>query len=190
LCGICCAAKKEEAKKTAVKKAEAPKKKALKAAKLLKKGTQTTKAKKVRTTTVFRRPKTLALPRKPKYIRQTIPARARLDQYSILKYPLTTESAMKRIEENNTLVFIVDIHANKHQIKDAVKKLYSVQAEKVNTLIRFVCSTFPISTLIHVLTVCCCVVALMARRRLMSALALIRTPSMLPTASVSSKLTM
>jgi hypothetical protein len=27
----------------------------------------------------------------------------------ILKYPLTTESAMKKIEDNNTLVFIVDV---------------------------------------------------------------------------------
>ena len=43
---------------------------------------------------------------------------------------------MKKIEENNTLVFIVDIRANKRQIKDAVKKLYDVQAAKVNTLIR------------------------------------------------------
>ena len=31
---------------------------------------------------------------------------------------------------------IVDIKANKRQIKDAVKKLYDVQAAKVNTLIR------------------------------------------------------
>jgi len=35
-----------------------------------------------------------------------------------------TESAMKKIEENNTLVFIVDIKANKAQIKQALKKLY------------------------------------------------------------------
>jgi hypothetical protein len=27
----------------------------------------------------------------------------------ILKFPLTTESAMKKIEDNNTLVFIVDV---------------------------------------------------------------------------------
>ena len=27
--------------------------------------------------------------------------------YSIFKYPLTTKSAMKKIEDNNTLVFIV-----------------------------------------------------------------------------------
>jgi len=50
--------------------------------------------------------------------------------------PLTTESAMKKIEEHNTLVFIVDVKSNKRQIKDAVKKLYDVQAAKVNTLIR------------------------------------------------------
>ena len=51
---------------------------------------------------------------------------------------MNTESAMKKIEENNTLVFIVDIKANKRQIKDAVKKLYEVDAVKVNTLIRCV----------------------------------------------------
>lgn len=50
--------------------------------------------------------------------------------------PVNTESAMKKIEEHNTLVFIVDIKANKRQIKDAVKKLYDVQAAKINTLIR------------------------------------------------------
>lgn len=46
---------------------------------------------------------------------------------------------MKKIEEHNTLVFIVDIKANKRNIKDAVKKLYDVEAAKVNTLIRLVC---------------------------------------------------
>jgi hypothetical protein len=45
---------------------------------------------------------------------------------------------MKKIEEHNTLVFIVDIKSNKRQIKDAVKQLYDVQAAKVNTLIRLV----------------------------------------------------
>lgn len=49
---------------------------------------------------------------------------------------MNTESAMKRIEEHNTLVFIVDVRSNKRQIKDAVKKLYDVQAARVNTLIR------------------------------------------------------
>ncbi|CAD7691994.1 unnamed protein product [Nyctereutes procyonoides] len=52
------------------------------------------------------------------------------------RFPLTTESAMKKIEDNNTLVFIVDVKANKHQIKQAVKKLYDIDVAKVNTLIR------------------------------------------------------
>lgn len=43
---------------------------------------------------------------------------------------------MKKIEEHNTLVFLVDVRATKRHIKDAVKKLYDVQAAKVNTLIR------------------------------------------------------
>lgn len=44
---------------------------------------------------------------------------------------------MKKIEENNTLVFIVDIKANKRQIKAALKKLYDVDTVKINTLIRY-----------------------------------------------------
>ncbi|KAF7482927.1 Hypothetical predicted protein [Marmota monax] len=43
---------------------------------------------------------------------------------------------MKKIEDNNTLVFIVDGKANKHQIKQAVKKLYGIDVAAVNTLIR------------------------------------------------------
>ena len=44
---------------------------------------------------------------------------------------------MKKIEENNTLVFIVDVKANKRQIKEALKKLYDVETVKINTLIRY-----------------------------------------------------
>ena len=60
----------------------------------------------------------------------------RLDHFKIMKFPLTTESAMKKIEDNNTLVFIVDKRANKPQIKHAVKKMYDIDVSKVNTLIR------------------------------------------------------
>jgi len=60
----------------------------------------------------------------------------RMDAHNIIKHPLTTESAMKKIEDNNTLVFLVNIKANKHQIKAAVKKLYDINIAKVNTLIR------------------------------------------------------
>uniref|UniRef100_A0A4W2IFM3 Large ribosomal subunit protein uL23 n=1 Tax=Bos indicus x Bos taurus TaxID=30522 RepID=A0A4W2IFM3_BOBOX len=105
-------------------KAEA-KAKALKAKKAVLKGVHSHKKKKIRTSPTFRRPKTLRLGRRNK-----------LDRYAIIKLPLTTESAMKKIEDNNTLVFIVDVKANKHQTKQAVGKLYDIDVAKVNTLIR------------------------------------------------------
>ena len=81
-------------------------------------------------------PKTLQLRRQPQYSQMNTPRRNKLDHYAIIKFPLTTESAMKKIEDNNTLVSIVDVKANKHQIKQAVKKLYPIDMAKVNTLIR------------------------------------------------------
>ncbi|KAI8059291.1 60S ribosomal protein [Gongronella butleri] len=59
-----------------------------------------------------------------------------MDQYRVIRQPLNTESSMKKIEDNNTLTFLVDVKANKNQIKQAVKKLYDVEAVKINTLIR------------------------------------------------------
>merc|ERR1712048_645601 len=91
---------------------------------------------KTRTNVHFFLPKTLIKPRDPKYPRKSTPAMTKLDKYQIIKYPLTTESAMKKIEEINTLVFLVDIKANKRQIKEAVRSMYDVQCQKVNTLIR------------------------------------------------------
>uniref|UniRef100_A0A8C0KC98 Large ribosomal subunit protein uL23 n=1 Tax=Canis lupus dingo TaxID=286419 RepID=A0A8C0KC98_CANLU len=76
------------------------------------------------------------IPMQPKYPRKSTLRRNKLDHYAIIKFRLTTESAMKKIEDNNTLVFIVDVKANKHQIKQAVKKLYDIDVAKVNTLIR------------------------------------------------------
>ena len=122
---------------TASSKAKA-KAAALKARKAVLKGTRTTIKKKVRTKVHFSRPKTQRLPRRPKYPRKSAPRVNKLDHYAIVKYPLTTESAMKKIEDNNTLVFIVDLRATKPKIKLAVKRLYDIDVAKVNTLIRSV----------------------------------------------------
>jgi len=110
--------------------------KAKKAKKALVKGAKGQRPHKIRTSPYFRRPRTLVLPKNPKYPRRSIPKISSLDQYRIVVHPLNTESAMKEIEDHNTLVFIVDLKANKRQIKDAVKKLYDVNVERVNTLIR------------------------------------------------------
>ncbi|KAF9676783.1 hypothetical protein SADUNF_Sadunf08G0038900 [Salix dunnii] len=109
---------------------------AQKAARAVKSGPTFKKTKKIRTKVTFHRPRTLKKERNPKYPRISATPRNKLDHYQILKYPLTTESAMKKIEDNNTLVFIVDIRADKKKIKDAVKKMYDIQTKKVNTLIR------------------------------------------------------
>jgi len=126
---------KKLTKKQALKKQSATGK-ALKAAKAIQKGKFTQTKKKVWTTVHFKRPKTLKLASKPKYARRSVPKSRGLDQYKILKHPLTTESAMKKIEDNNTLVFIVDQRANKHQIARAVTQMYQINAKSVNTLIR------------------------------------------------------
>jgi hypothetical protein len=86
----------------------------------------------------FYKPKTLTLARKPKYQRKAVAPLAKMHKYRVIKGPLTSESAMKKIEDNNTLVFLVDKRANKRQIKDAVKGIYDIQCQKVNTLIRYV----------------------------------------------------
>merc|ERR1712164_56966 len=105
-------------------------------AKAITKGVKTV-AKKVRTNIRFHLPKTLSKPREGKYPRKYRPRTNHLDRYQILKYPLTTESAMKKIEENNTLVFIVDVRASKMQIKEAIKRMYEpIDVSKINTLVR------------------------------------------------------
>ncbi len=94
------------------------------------------KVRKVRTSTSFHRPKTLTLSRAPKYPRKSVPHVPRLDASKVIVHPLNTESAMKKIEENNTLVFIVDVKANKRQIREALKKMYDVNVVRINTMIR------------------------------------------------------
>ncbi|KAF0287793.1 60S ribosomal protein L23a [Amphibalanus amphitrite] len=60
----------------------------------------------------------------------------RMDAHAVIKHPMTTEASMKKIEDNNTLVFLTHLRATKRQIRSAVKKLYSIEVAKVNTLIR------------------------------------------------------
>ncbi|XP_069478444.1 large ribosomal subunit protein uL23-like [Ambystoma mexicanum] len=125
-----------KAKKEAVPVKTEAKSKALKAKKAVLKGVHSHKKKKIRTTPTLRRQRTLRLRRQPKYPRESAPRSHKLDHYAIIKFPLTPESGMKKIEHNNTLVFIVDVKANKHQIKQAVKKLHDIDVATVNTPIR------------------------------------------------------
>jgi len=57
------------------------------------------------------------------------------DIYQILKYPRTTEKAVKLMEAENKLMFIVDRKATKPEIKKAIEEEFKVKVLKVNTLI-------------------------------------------------------
>eukprot|EP01068_Selenidium_serpulae_P004752 Selendium_serpulae@DN3735_c0_g1_i2.p1 len=113
-----------------------------KTAKALKEGTQIRK-KKIRTSTKFTLPATKKITQPYKYPRKLFSdiegaqfkKLTRYDHFKVIKYPVTTETAMKKIEEINTLVFIVDLKATKKHIKNAVKSIYSVDARKICTLI-------------------------------------------------------
>ncbi|MEM2874046.1 MAG: 50S ribosomal protein L23 [Candidatus Nanoarchaeia archaeon] len=55
--------------------------------------------------------------------------------YDILKYPLSTEKAVRQMEAENKLIFIVDSKATKAAIKWAAEKAFNVKVAAVNTLI-------------------------------------------------------
>ena len=52
---------------------------------------------------------------------------------SILKRPLVTEK-VSSLNEKGKYGFIVDVTANKVEIKNAVEKMYGVNVERVNTI--------------------------------------------------------
>jgi large subunit ribosomal protein L23 len=58
-----------------------------------------------------------------------------MDPYQILKHPLATEKAVRIMEVENKLIFIVDRTSTKPQIKKAIEEVFKVKVLKVNTLI-------------------------------------------------------
>lgn len=59
-----------------------------------------------------------------------------LDVYQILQVPIITEAAIKNIADENSLLFTVDVRADKKMIREAVNNFFGVKVRKVNTLIR------------------------------------------------------
>lgn len=53
------------------------------------------------------------------------------DAQSVLLYPQATEKAVRLIESENKLVFIVAIKATKADVKKAIESLFEVKVEKV-----------------------------------------------------------
>jgi large subunit ribosomal protein L23 len=57
----------------------------------------------------------------------------KIDQ--VIKYPLATEKAVRNIEKNNEILFVVEMKSTKVQIKKAVEQTFEVKVQTVNTVI-------------------------------------------------------
>lgn len=57
------------------------------------------------------------------------------DPYDIIKFVLMTEKAVRQIETQNRLVFIVDMDAKKGTIRSAVESAFNSPVTGVNTMI-------------------------------------------------------
>lgn len=57
------------------------------------------------------------------------------NSYDIVKNPLATEKAVRLMEAENKLLFVVDRKSKKPEIKKAVEEIFKVKVLKVNTLI-------------------------------------------------------
>jgi large subunit ribosomal protein L23 len=53
------------------------------------------------------------------------------DLLNIIKHPYVTEKTFNMIERENKLTFIVDEHAKKTVIKEAMRTLYETEADKI-----------------------------------------------------------
>ena len=100
----------------------------------VKKGTHTTQKTKVWNKVAFRRPQVSVQKRSAKVLLRAVRAHNTFDRFAVIKHPLSSESAIKTIEDNNTLVFIVHKKANKKMIREACQQLYKIKVKKVNTL--------------------------------------------------------
>ena len=58
-----------------------------------------------------------------------------LSANAVIKYPVSSEKAIRLMEAENKLVFVVDIRAEKPQIKKAIEELFKARVAGVNTLV-------------------------------------------------------
>jgi large subunit ribosomal protein L23 len=58
-----------------------------------------------------------------------------MDPHAVILHPIMTEVTSRLMETENKLVFIVDIKADKKEIRRAVEDLYEVRIRDVNVMI-------------------------------------------------------
>jgi large subunit ribosomal protein L23 len=55
--------------------------------------------------------------------------------YEVIKNPLSTEKAIRLMESENKLLFVIDKKSTKKDVKEAIEKMFKTKVDKVNTLV-------------------------------------------------------
>ena len=58
-----------------------------------------------------------------------------MDEYKIIKHPLSTEKSIRMMEQENKLIFVVDRRATKKDIKEAIETMFKVKVVSVNSFV-------------------------------------------------------
>ncbi|MBS3156021.1 50S ribosomal protein L23 [Candidatus Woesearchaeota archaeon] len=58
-----------------------------------------------------------------------------MDPFKIIKHPVSSEKAVRIMENDNKLTFIVDLSSTKKDIKEALKKGFDIDTIKIRTII-------------------------------------------------------
>ena len=58
-----------------------------------------------------------------------------MDNYNIIKYPLSTEKSIRLMESENKLIFVVDNKSTKKEIKKAIEEMFKVEVDNDNTFV-------------------------------------------------------
>ena len=57
------------------------------------------------------------------------------DPFTVILYPLNTEKAVRKMEAENMLIFVVTRNATKTAVKKAVEKAFNAKVDAVNTVV-------------------------------------------------------
>lgn len=57
-----------------------------------------------------------------------------LSAFDVLKYPRGTEKAIRKMDSENKLVFVVNPKSTKSEIKKAIESMFGAKVESVNTV--------------------------------------------------------
>ena len=86
--------------------------------------------------TKFQKAKVPAVPKRPAYEHRAVqPVSLKRNDYKIIRGPVTSDKSTRKLEDENTMTFWVDIKATKPEISVAFDRLYHVKPVKVCTVI-------------------------------------------------------